>query len=142
MNNPPERCRVFRAKIKSPPAHALIAHHMRQHILATAAVFLVGVRLALAHPTLLSSIPAAGQSVSGPEIDVQLEFNCPIDCARTRLVLSLPDGSVQPLHLRQSELAVLNSRAVALMAGQYRLQWQVLSADGHIEQGEVPFTVQ
>lgn len=115
---------------------------MRQHILATAALFIVGVRLALARPTLLSSIPSSGQSVSGTDIDVQLEFNGPVDCVSSRLLLSLPDGSVQPLYPSQSEPAVLKSHAADLVAGQYRLQWQVSAADGHIEQGEVPFTVQ
>src|SRR5579872_6093277 len=114
---------------------------MRQHMLATVAVFIVGARLALAHPTLLSSIPAASQSVCGPDIDFQLEFNCPIDCAMSRLALSLPDRTVQPLYLQQSEPTSLTSRADGLAAGQYRLQWQVVAADGYLEQGEVPFTV-
>ena len=114
---------------------------MRQHILATAAALILGARLALAHPALSSSIPAEDQTVSGPDIDVRLEFNCPVDRTGCGLVVSLPDRSVRPLYVHQSGPAVLNSRALGLAAGQYRLHWQVLSADGSIARGEVPFTV-
>lgn len=115
---------------------------MANRILAAVALVVVSAPLALAHAILLSAVPAANQSVSGPDIDVQLKFNCRIDSARSRLALSLPDRSVRPLSLQQPEPAVLSAHIAGLPAGVYRIEWQVLAADGHITRGEVPFTVQ
>jgi len=35
----------------------------------------------------------------------------------------------------------LSARGQGFAPGEYRLKWQVLSADGHITRGEHPFTV-
>jgi methionine-rich copper-binding protein CopC len=126
---------------KSPIPAGASYHDMRKRILATLVVVLVSAPLAFAHAILLSAVPAANQSVSGPDLDVQLKFNCRIDSARSRLTLSSPDRGVRPLALQQSDPAVLHSHITGLATGEYRLQWQVLAADGHITRGEVPFSV-
>lgn len=114
---------------------------MRRQILATLVLVFVSAPQAVAHAVLLAAVPAADQAITGPDIDVKLHFNCRIDSARSRIALSLPDGSIRSLSLHQSEPGVLESRVTGLSAGNYHLQWQVLAADGHITRGEVPFSV-
>lgn len=95
-----------------------------------------------AHAILLAASPKADQTVRGTGIDVQLRFNCRIDSIRSRLTLVLPDKTSRPLTLSpQATPSTLASQIGALPAGEYRLQWQVLAADGHITRGEIPFHV-
>jgi hypothetical protein len=95
-----------------------------------------------AHAVLLAASPAADQTVHGTGIDVRLRFNCRIDAVRSRLTLVLPDKSSRSLPLLpQTASSMLTSQIAALPAGEYRLQWQVLAADGHITRGEIPFHV-
>ena len=105
---------------------------MRRQILAILVSALVSASLVQAHAVLLAAVPVAHQSLDGPDIDVRLHFNCPIDSAPSRLTLSLPDGNVSPLRFRHANPGVLTSRARGLTAGDYRLRRQVLAADGLI----------
>ena len=110
--------------------------------MAAAGLVVLIAPLVFAHAVLVKSTPAANQSVTGPDVDVQLQFNCRIDSVRSSLTLSLSGHGTRTLSLRQSTPATLTSRIVGLAEGEYRLQWQVLAADGHITRGEVPFRVQ
>ncbi len=95
-----------------------------------------------AHAVLVSSKPAAGTAVAGPEIAILLTFNSRIDAGRSRLILVKPDKSTAPLTLRaQPSPAVLSSIAHGLSAGSYLIRWQVLATDGHITRGELSFRV-
>jgi methionine-rich copper-binding protein CopC len=97
---------------------------------------------AAAHAIILKAEPAAGSSVAGPKVGILLQYNSRIDAQRSRLVLDLPDGSKRPLTiLPQPSLDVLAATADNVPPGGYRLRWQVLSTDGHITRGEVPFRV-
>jgi hypothetical protein len=58
-------------------------------------------------------------------------------------MLVLPDGNSKALLLDpQSKPDVLTGKATDLIAGNYKLQWQVLAADGHITRGELKLKVQ
>jgi methionine-rich copper-binding protein CopC len=114
---------------------------MGRQILATFVLVFAIVPQAMAHAVLLTAVPAANQSIAGPDIDVKLHFNCRIDSARSRLALSLPDRRIRNLSLLQPEPGMLEARVTGLSTGDYHLQWQVLAADGHITRGEVPFSV-
>ncbi|WP_448190983.1 copper resistance CopC family protein [Azospirillum sp. sgz301742] len=96
---------------------------------------------ASAHAVVQEAHPADG-AVVPPDTDVRLRFNSRIDHARSRLTLSSgkanavavpPAADVPP--------DTLAARLNGLAPGPYRLQWQVLSVDGHITRGEIRFSV-
>jgi methionine-rich copper-binding protein CopC len=99
-------------------------------------------RLALAHAHLLSSTPAASATVHGPKVAIELRYNSRVDGQRSTLTLVMPDSSTKQLTLdSQSGPANLNAHAT-LQPGSYTIRWQALATDGHINRGEIPFTVQ
>jgi len=119
----------------------------RKHLLhagvlcALAAIFLTP--SALAHAILVEASPAIHGKVKGPDLAIKLRFNVRVDAARSRLSLVQPDGSSHPLTIaRQGKPDCLDSKASGLRAGSYRIRWQVLASDGHITNGEIPFTVE
>jgi len=70
-----------------------------------------------------------------------LRFNSRVDPRRSRLTLIGPSGSAVPLTLMNPAVDSLTAQTAELIPGAYRLRWQVLSVDGHITHGEIPFTV-
>ncbi len=96
-----------------------------------------------AHAIIQSATPAAGSKVAGPDVDVALRFNSRLDLRRSRLSLTLPDGSRKPLSAANNpaEPAQLGVRLQGLASGGYVLHWQVLAVDGHMTRGNIPFTV-
>jgi methionine-rich copper-binding protein CopC len=99
-------------------------------------------REALAHAVLLSSTPQKNGAVSGPNLNIQLKYNSRVDGGRSALSLLTPDGKVERINgLTQSAPDSITAVSHGLAKGTYVLRWQVLSADGHITRGEVPFRV-
>ena len=98
---------------------------------------------AAAHAILQSSVPAVGSTVAGPDLEVALSYNSRLDQQRSRLGLTLPDGTRKPLTLIQNPAQpwVLAAKLGGLAPGAYILHWQVLAVDGHMTRGNVPFTV-
>ncbi len=95
---------------------------------------------ALAHAVLVESIPAVKATVPGDKVEFNLHYNSRIDAKRSRLKLKGP-GGVKTLDVRQGRTeADLAATAEALKPGAYTLHWDVLSVDGHVSRGEVPFT--
>ena len=107
-----------------------------------AAAFSLVVTSASAHAVLLESTPALKSSVAGPDVAIKLRFNVRIDASRSRMTLVGPRGFTQVLEISKASPAdALVANAAGLLAGEYRLRWQVLASDGHITRGEIPFTV-
>jgi copper resistance protein C len=103
----------------------------------------VSPRMALAHAVLLTSTPQKDGAVSGPDIAISLKYNSRVDGARSSLTLLKPDGSVERVGaLTQPLPDTLSATGHKLAKGAYVLRWQVLSSDGHITRGEVPFHVE
>jgi copper resistance protein C len=120
-----------------------------QTALAGVIVFLIAIliaaspRTALAHAVLVSSKPQKNATVSGPDITINLKYNSRVDGGRSALSLLKPDGTVERLGgLTQPLPDVVAVTGHGLAKGAYVLRWQVLSSDGHITRGEVPFQVQ
>jgi methionine-rich copper-binding protein CopC len=98
---------------------------------------------AWAHAILVHATPAPHATVQGPELRVELKFNSRIDAKRSRVTIVMPDKSTKVLANGESGSPdTLAARGQGFAPGEYRLKWQVLSADGHITRGEHPFTVQ
>jgi hypothetical protein len=112
-------------------------------ILLVAAFMAASPRTALAHAVLLSSTPQKNAAVSGPDITISLKYNSRVDGAHSSLTLVKPDGSVESVGaLTQPLPDTLSATGHKLAKGAYVLRWQVLSSDGHITRGAVPFQVE
>ena len=95
-----------------------------------------------AHAVLVESNPKTGSTVHGPDLPIWLRFNVRVDGSRSRFTLVSADGSTKLITPEaQSKPDILTGKLTGLKPGSYRLQWQVLAADGHISQGVVNFTV-
>lgn len=108
----------------------------------TAGVLLLRARPARAHAIVVESTPAVGAEVAATEVDLMIRFNSRVDAERSRLLLERPDGAEVPLDILPSDSADrLDAKVGDLTPGAYTLIWQVLSAEGHITRGSVPFGV-
>ena len=97
---------------------------------------------ALAHAIVVSSQPAAGAVVKQKDAAIELRFNSRIDHRRSRLFLIRPDGTRSELViLDETRPELVAAHAKGLTPGSYRIRWQVLSVDGHITRGDIPFSV-
>ena len=110
-------------------------------LLATAlSLGLLMPQAASAHAVLVDSQPAPKSEVSAARVDFNLHYNRRVDAKRSRLSLKGPAGTtVLEVRPGKSE-ADLAADATALAPGRYILHWDVLSVDGHVSRGEVPFT--
>jgi hypothetical protein len=95
-----------------------------------------------AHALIKSSEPVINGVVHDSKIAVFLHFNSRIDQSRSKLVLYKPDSTNITLPIQpENRPEIISSFAKDLTAGNYRLRWQVLSVDGHITRGDIPFSV-
>jgi copper resistance protein C len=98
--------------------------------------------LGRAHAIVVQSTPAAGVRLGAAPGEVVVRFNGRIDHRRSLLSLSGPDQTVEALALKgETPADELRAGLGPLSPGAYRLHWQVLSADGHITRGAIPFAV-
>jgi copper resistance protein C len=94
------------------------------------------------HAIIVSSTPATGEAVAEGALSIHLRFNSRIDHSRSRLILLAPDDHELALTVAPDSPAdSLDAEAKVLSAGQWRMRWQVLSVDGHITRGDIPFSV-
>jgi methionine-rich copper-binding protein CopC len=95
-----------------------------------------------AHAVLVESTPSQNATVPGSSVAISLRFNVRIDGGRSRVRLGSSDGTSVALPLTtDSGPDRLQSKAVGLKPGAYKLIWQVLASDGHMTRGEILFTV-
>jgi methionine-rich copper-binding protein CopC len=118
---------------------------LRADIMSSAIIGLFGLLLAteaIGHAILVRSTPKANEVVASGDLKLELEFNARVDAARSTLHLVLPSGETEKLELLpQPSPALLVAKASRLAPGTYSIRWQVLTNDGHITRGEVPFKV-
>jgi len=113
-----------------------------KRLIVAALFYAIGSGEASAHAVIVNATPGPGQTVAGPELAIEIRFNSRIDATRSHLKLLKPDGSSVAVPLCSVEGADrLTARATGLGPGAYRLHWQTLSPDGHITQGDIPFSV-
>jgi copper resistance protein C len=97
---------------------------------------------ALAHALVTGSTPRAEAVVTGDSLAIEIRFNSRIDAPRSHLKLFKIDGDAVSLPLAAADSEdLLKATATGLTPGRYRLHWQTLSPDGHISQGDIPFSV-
>ncbi len=112
-----------------------------RRIVLLVAVLLLIAPAASAHSLLLESSPAAGAVVTAPR-DVRLRFNGRVEKRLSRLTLVDESGGTHALALDAGGAPDhLAAPLPSLAAGRYRLEWNVLSTDGHLVSGGFRFRV-
>ena len=97
---------------------------------------------ACGHAIVVAARPAMNSSVAPGKLEIRLEFNSRIDRKRSRLSLLRPDGTLAEIAaVPDGAQNVLAAHIDASMTGSWKLDWQVLSLDGHLTRGTVRFSV-
>lgn len=114
----------------------------RRAILA-GALLLVVAGSAPAHSLLLESSPAAGSVVVASPRELSLRFNNRIEKKLSMIRLRDEQGAVRPATVLVADGPAdwLKATMDALPAGAWRVEWRVLSTDGHVVSGSFSFRV-
>lgn len=112
-------------------------------LLAASLTGLALVATAAAHSLLLESTPAAGVAVRTPPPELVLRFNNRIEKSLSRVRLLDARGVARPLvvNVDAGPADRLIATLPALAPGAWRVEWQVLSTDGHVVSGRFAFRV-
>jgi methionine-rich copper-binding protein CopC len=94
-----------------------------------------------AHALLLQATPAPNAAVQGSSVDISLHYNSRIDPLRSRMALKGPEGQRSIEVHPGAGAADLAAHLEGLTPGKHVLHWDVLSVDGHVSRGDLPFTV-
>jgi methionine-rich copper-binding protein CopC len=95
------------------------------------------------HSLLLKSSPAAGATLSEAPPQISLRFNNRIEKSLSSIRVLDERGAPRPVTMLAGEGAAdrLIATVSALAPGAWRVEWQVLSTDGHIVNGRFSFRV-
>jgi copper resistance protein C len=111
-------------------------------MLAAGLLLLTAVRPAGAHSLLLESSPAANAVLAELPASITLRFNNRIEKRLSGLRLVDGRGAAHALIVRtDGRPDWLEAPAPSLGPGSWRLEWRVLSTDGHVVSGAFPFRV-
>jgi len=99
-------------------------------------------RHAWAHAYPAVSVPNNGATVSEPPRELRIQFTEGVEIAFSQITVKAASGEV----VSQGKLRQLASDTLAidlkpLSAGNYSVEWQVLSVDTHVTDGVLRFTV-
>lgn len=119
-----------------------LARRMPPMLVVALALAALSPEAARGHAIVVAARPAMNATVAPGALDVALRFNSRIDRERSRLIVHAPDGSEAPVALAADAPEDTLAGRVELRApGAWKLDWQVLSLDGHVTRGEVRFSV-
>jgi len=98
---------------------------------------------AAAHSLLLESSPAADATLSEGPPQISLRFNNRIEKKLSTIHVLDARGAQRPVAVLVGDGAVdqLTATVPTLAPGTWRVEWQVLSTDGHIVSGRFSFRV-
>ena len=96
-----------------------------------------------AHSLLLESSPAADATLTEAPAQISLRFNNRIEKKLSTIRVVDERGTARPVTMRPADGAAdrLIAAVPALAPGAWRVEWQVLSTDGHIVSGGFAFRV-
>ena len=112
----------------------------RATLAAVTAVLLI-TSPAVAHSLLLESSPAAEATITTLPPQITLRFNNRIEKRLSRINLLDERGRPQPLTIVVADDGAdrLTAAVPPLQPGAYRVEWHVLSTDGHVVSGSFRF---
>jgi len=115
---------------------------MRAGVVAAGILLLALASSARAHSLLLESAPAADALLAAPPPEISLRFNNRIEKKLSTIRLLDARGGVRPLAMLADGPADRLTAAVpSLDPGAWRVEWRVLSTDGHVVSGRFSFRV-
>jgi copper transport protein len=112
--------------------------------LAVGAAVAQAATMALLHATLLRSTPAANSRLTKPPETIRLVFSEQIVPELSQITLVRPDGSSIQLKVANDPHDVhvlVGAVTPGLTSGRYKVDWRVLSADGHPVGGSYTFSI-
>lgn len=112
---------------------------------AASALCLTLPAIAHAHPFLRRASPAAADIITKAPRELRLRFSEPIELQFSRLVLTGADGEPVPLgelvRVPDSLGTIVAAIRRPLVAGEYRVEWQVAGDDAHVVRGVYSFVI-
>jgi len=115
---------------------------MRAGVVAAGILLLALASSARAHSLLLESAPAAAALLAAPPPEISLRFNNRIEKKLSTIRLLDERGGVRPLAmLADGPADRLTATVPSLDPGAWRVEWRVLSTDGHVVSGRFSFRV-
>jgi methionine-rich copper-binding protein CopC len=111
---------------------------------AAACALAVVASTAQAHARLETSDPGAGSTVPAGQRNLRLAFNEALEPGFIKLTVTDKANTAVALQRLQVDAAdpkVMLATAPQLHSGQYRVQWSVVTHDGHRTKGEFNFGV-
>lgn len=120
----------------------MLARRMSAALLIAGTVLLAGGTPALAHTALKSSNPAKGASLPSAPPEITLTFSEPVQVEAGAITVAGPDGAQWTVGPADVNGAVVTAPVTpAGPAGQYTINYRVISADGDPVRGAVPFAL-
>lgn len=113
---------------------------MPNRLLVLAAAF-VWPCVALAHAALLQATPPVGSTVSTSPREVRLTFSEGVEKSFSAAEVSAANGERIPARSRVEGSEIIVPLSTRLPPGVYRVNWHVLSVDGHRTSGDFRFEV-
>jgi methionine-rich copper-binding protein CopC len=115
---------------------------MRAGVVAAGILLLALASSAHAHSLLLESAPAADALLGAPPPEISLRFNNRIEKKLSTVRLLDERGGARPLTmLADGPADRLTATVPSLDPGAWRVEWRVLSTDGHVVSGRFSFRV-
>jgi methionine-rich copper-binding protein CopC len=114
---------------------------IRRVTLAALIAVLIVTSSAIAHSLLLESSPAADATLTTPPSQLRLRFNNRIEKRLSRVTVLDERGAAHALAVGvgDGEADRLTATMPSLAPGAYRIEWHVLSTDGHVVSGSFAF---
>jgi methionine-rich copper-binding protein CopC len=96
-----------------------------------------------AHSKLKSSVPANGATVSEKFKEARLDFIEPVEAAMSHFELVTSDGKpvLRAEGVKACKAKTCRFAVELLKPGAYRIDYRILSTDGHVVEGKIRFTV-
>jgi methionine-rich copper-binding protein CopC len=120
-----------------------IRSSIRRRIIVVSGLLLLLGALPQAHTTLQKSEPKAGSTVTAAPKQIQLWFNEKVDVAVSKIELTGPSGKVVlgPMHAMGGGKSLMAGISGTIADGSYTIAWQTAGDDGHVQKGNVMFTL-
>jgi methionine-rich copper-binding protein CopC len=116
---------------------------MKQAVLLAALLcsFLITPQL-FAHSKMAESSPAAGETVKTGLSEIKLNFERAVHVTLVKIIREGNEEQVEPTsEFPKSFADKIKLTVPPLDPSAYKVEWTAVAEDGHVMQGEVPFTV-
>ncbi|MDN4494791.1 copper resistance CopC family protein [Ureibacillus aquaedulcis] len=94
-----------------------------------------------AHTHIESSSPQSGEVLTAPLEEITLTFEGKIEQSSSFTLQNAAGEAVSVDNIAISENVLSGSLTEPIENGEYLINWNIIGADGHLIEGEVPFTV-